>query len=546
MRTHTNDYKNTIKTLGREIDAKISFDGTTITSENINSVSLHYEGAILKSVMKQLDLDLNIDIPINTVLNAEFGVKVNGTYEYINLGTFVVYKVEKQEDLNSYKLTCYDKLLYSMKEYENIGITYPITIKDYLAEICDYLGLTFADDTFVNYDKTIQNELYLDTEGNSLGYTFRDVLDELAEVTASTICINNDDELEIRYPKLVGETTKVSGTSIYITDAKKQRFLYEGVNNITQTNSNLPFEIELEYIRQSDFETIDEEFLKDVNVNFGEKYGPVNTVVLTRAEADSISQSIPSNLADEDKIAIEIKDNQIMNFEDRGDYLTNILNRLNGLEYYLNDFASTGITYLDLCDIYGVNIDGNVYQCLMLNDEINITQGLEENVFTEMPEQAEVEYKYTTTDDRIAQVQLSVNKQEGKIEAIATDINGENGIRETLDSQARTIEVKTKNIDDNGNVTEVTTTNGFTFNKDGLNIYTDANSYNTQINNVGTYYKDGDEVISETTKDGVMSKDFKQRGLHQYSWDGDSYDFSDERIEIDGEMCYATFYNGED
>ena len=43
-----------------------------------------------------------------------------------------------------------------------------------------------------------------------------------------------------------------------------------------------------------------------------------------------------------------------------------------------------------------------------------------------------------------------------------------------------------------------------------------------------------------------MSKDFKQRGLHQYSWDGDSYDFSDERVEIDGEICYATFYNGED
>ena len=101
-------------------------------------------------------------------------------------------------------------------------------------------------------------------------------------------------------------------------------------------------------------------------------------------------------------------------------------------------------------------------------------------------------------------------------------------------------------IDENGNVTEVTTTTGFTFNADGLNISKSDSSFNAVHTNEGTYYRDGEDTISETTKDGVMSKDFKQRGLHQYSWDGDSYDFSDERIEVNGEYCYATFYNGND
>lgn len=452
MKAHTNEFKNAIKMLGREIDSKITLNGEIIDSEHINSISLHYEGAILKSVMKQLDLDIDRDIPINSVLNAQFGVKVNGVYEYLNLGNFVVYKSEKQEDLSSYKITCYDKILYSMKEYETpkvngTEITYPITIRNYLSAICSHLGLTFANssDTFTNYDKEIPYELYLDSEGNSLNYTFRDVLDELAEVTASTICINENDELEIRYLKIVGDTTKVSGTSIYITDAIKQGFLYDGVNNITQTNSNLPFEMELEYITQSDFETIDEEFLKDINVNFGEKYGPINTVVLTRSEVDSISQSIPEDLADEDKKAIKIVDNQIMNFNDRDTYLTEILNRLYGLEYYINDFASTGICYLDLCDMYGVSIEDKVYKCLMLNDEINITQGLEENIFTEMPQQAEVEYKYTEpTDKAIREAGIIINKKISEV-----DIKGK-----TIKLTADDIDISSTNfnVDTDGNL----------------------------------------------------------------------------------------------
>ena len=76
-----------------------------------------------------------------------------------------------------------------------------------------------------------------------------------------------------------------------------------------------------------------------------------------------------------------------MNRNDRSDYLPDIFSKLGGLEYYLNDFSSTGICYYDLCDRYTINIGEEYYSCVMLNDEINITQGLEENIYTEMPEQ---------------------------------------------------------------------------------------------------------------------------------------------------------------
>ena len=375
MRTHTAGFKTNIKSLGRQLAILITYGVNTLDNEDINSATYNYKGGILKSVMRQLDLDSNVSIPEGTEINFQYGILVNGSYEYLDYGNFIVNKVEKQEDTNSYLITCYDKMLYAMTSYQNLGLIYPITIRSYIGEICTALGLTFANssDTFVNYDKEIPSELYLDSNGNDLGYTYRDVLDDLAEVTASTICINDDDELEIRY--------------------------------ITDTS-----------------DTIDEDFMKSINVGFGEQYGPINTVVLSRsAGADKISLSNPTDLADDLKKAIEIADNQILNNNDRDTYMSDILTQLYGLSYYMNDFKSTGICYYDLCDKYSISIDSNTYSCVMFNDEINITQGLEENVYTDMPEQAEQQYKkMDSTDRRINQTTLIVDKVQGDIQALTT------------------------------------------------------------------------------------------------------------------------------
>ena len=367
MKTHTSSFKEQIKLMGKEIDSRITFGDTVLGKDDLNAITPSYQGAILKSVMKQLDIDSNVEIPIGTILTYEFGLKVNGEYEYINYGNYVVYSIEKQEDTNSYKIVCYDKLLYSMLDYVKLPITYPISIRDYINAISTALGLTFANknDEFANYNKQIQADLY-----DGLGYTFRDILDELAQVTASTICLNNNDELEIRY--------------------------------ITETG-----------------DTIDEEFLKDVNVNFGEKFGAVNTIVLSRS-GDSDSVYYPSVLPT-NPYELKISDNQIMNGNDRADFLPDIYNKLNGLEFYTNDFVSTGIIYYDLCDRYSVKVGDNIYSCVMLNDEVLVTQGLEENIYTELPEQTETDYKHASKDDRmINQVYIIAKKNEAEILALVS------------------------------------------------------------------------------------------------------------------------------
>ena len=534
MKAHTNDFKNAIKLHGKQLDSKITYssDGETIELgvEQLNSITPHYEGGILKSVMRGLTIDSNVEIPKGTVLNYQFGVLVGNSYEYINFGNYIVNTIEKKEDTNSYSIECCDKMLYSMIDYDSTNITYPITIRNYINAICTKIGLTFknANDTFVNYDKEIPNELY-----SNIGYTFRDVLDELAQVTASTICINeSDDELEIRYIaneqqaeyllKDMEEQQDVSNMVFTMdTIGYTSEQLIDGINNVanlctisSDTNgyliiisngqqlssysSNLRTDIYkpdgtafgnvssshiyLWYLKAhivngspsftgsyilndltlntkygdlelddnmaiSELNTsyypssviwncmkvlnieaqqmiINEEYLKDVDVNFGEKYGPINSIVLTRAGgADSVYLQDQQSITQNGLCELKIEDNQIMNGNDRADYLTGILGKLGGLEYYTNDFASTGITYLELCDRYTVVIGENTYPCIMFNDEIDITQGLEEIIHTDMPEQSETDYKYASKDDRqINQAYVIAKKNEAEIIALANRI----------------------------------------------------------------------------------------------------------------------------
>lgn len=837
MKPHTSDFKNAIKEMGRELRGVITYGNTTL-EEEIMSITPHYEANILKSVMKQLDLELSVDIPLETVINCQIGILVDEEYEMLNFGNYVVYSSEKQEDTNTYKIVCYDKLLYSMKQNEDLGVTYPITIKNYLTALATKIGLTVASGTFYNQDMQIPSELYVGLE-----YTYRDILDEIAQATGSIITLNNNDEIEVRYPNDLGSTATVNGTNITIAEHTGNRIIntiisgnsvqdgtptpsspaliksagdninlfdktanitrgytytstggtaqlnncfvqekyievesskdyilsttnsyvsetdyrlviceYDssknfikrnlsstqyykittsattkyvrlcastvtidelkfehgsiaspyssyGMGNINEVISNknlfkneyilapsdnknaylragtytlatcdnanfgtnvyiklfnkngavittnghlvgintsmnfstssynyyagaatnyITFTIDNDYqlaigllnadgtrrvmlvkgttidrnyvphqeqnisipcqqpmrsignvrdsfvkidgvwyekhnigqvvlngseswgfggsgvqninganvyissmlksnfgqglcnyfirgtsktantlrfgandsqlwfyVKSTDFanvndwktwlsthnteviyqlaepyylecteeqitaleniahtslysgdthissegylsityfstfETIDEEYLKDVNIDFSEVYGPVNSIVLSRAgESDNVYIQDETSVEQNGLCEIKIVDNQIMNFNDRDDYLPGLLSALDGLTYYKNDFNSTGILYYDVGDLYDVKIGENVYRCLMLNDEINVTTGIEERIYTDLPEQSQTDYsKADKTDRRINQTYLIIDKQNQIIES---------------------------------------------------------------------------------------------------------------------------------
>lgn len=268
MKTHTNNFKNNLIKFGRDFNDLVTYNGTALSNEDLISFNISYKSSLMKSVMKELKIDTKLNLQRGGIINYQLGLKVGNSYEYIPYGNFIVEKVEEQKDKRSWLVTCYDKMLYTMVDYEPIreyqvtedttfeenktyyqltnneyveydGDTtgnphtlglyeikniYPITIKEYLKKICNKLGIAFKDETFINYDKEITSERYVDESGSSLGYTFRDVLDDIAEVTGSNIIINSDDELELKYIEntaplgtIYGNTTQTqtSGKNIF-------------------------------------------------------------------------------------------------------------------------------------------------------------------------------------------------------------------------------------------------------------------------------------------------------------------------------------------
>ena len=172
--------------------------------------------------------------------------------------------------------------------------------------------------------------------------------------------------------------------------------------------------------------------------------------MLARAgESDKIYKKDQNSINENGLCELMISENQFMNFNDRVDYLQELSDKLFGVEYYLNDFVSTGIMYYDLLDMYNVEIYGKTYNCLMINDEQDITQGLEENIHTDRPEKSETDYKKAdTTDRKINQTYLIVDKQNKKIEGVISQIGDRSEKTTTITADIDGLNSKVSNIVD--------------------------------------------------------------------------------------------------
>lgn len=494
MKNVSEKFIKEITSYGRMLDTIITYtiNGKEyfLDSDTLFSVTPHFEGNILKSVMKQLDIESSVAIPKDTVINVKFGVQVDLSltvaevhamkvnrlneipvnllssglkgFEYIDLGNYIVSKdAEYNADTMSYSHTCYDKMLSSMKDYEDMKITFPIKVKDYIKKLCDYIGLTFAsyNDNFANCDKELTVDYY-----TGYDYTFRDVLDELAQVTASTICINSNDELEIRY---------------------------------------IPKKSAIE---------LNEDYFKDTNVTFDNLYGPINSIVLSRSgESDNIYLQDEESIENNGLCELKIIDNQIMNYNDRSDYLPAILEKLNGLTYCTNNFDSRGICFLDLCDRYTANVHGKLYDCVLFNDEIKITQGLEETIYTEMPTETKTDYtKADKTDQKINKAYIIMDKVNKKLESVISEVDETSKKVTKIEQTVDSISQKVSDIEDLTRTAEeiktVTLENCIEANLLELHIYGNNTVFNyllldDKLTLDDDLHLEGDDLISVTDKD---------------------------------------------
>ena len=599
MKQVSNDYKNQIKEMGREIDSIITYynhykmitenghyilteNGIKINTEQINSSSyveigaedtysskVITHGSLLKTMMREFDFEVRQEMNIGSIVNYRFGVKVNGTYEYVDLGNFIVQEKEYNEDTSTYSYKAYDMMLKSMIPYKDTT-TYPAPLIRLLKDILRYCDIPTNLYGTPGYDFPNQDRICDSNPFEGMDITCRDALDMITEVTGCSSFIKNDKFViegpteavtinlldTIKQPITKNGVTftpnedgsiKVEGTStggintnivnsenppiinvgdytrsvktigtivknnnyVFLTGRDSNSNNIMGDMNINENSImtkktiieeehtmsgigifvsgagvefNCTLYIQLEKNanatpwQQYGSITLQADSFKNTNVKFNKLYGPINSILFSRNEdLDVIEIKDEASIEQYGVTQIKIKDNPLLEGNDRGDYFEEMFGVLNGLTYYVNELSSIGITYLEYMDLFKVQIENNEYQCLLLNDEINVEQGLEENIFSEEIEETEKEYKTSVLSDKeqkwaninikkdVAEISLEVGEKVGKGEVISS-IN--------LSPESATIQAGKVNLNGYVTVTDLSTGGRTTIN--GSNITTGA------------------------------------------------------------------------
>lgn len=399
--------------------------------EAINSVNPLYNARLLKTTCKSIQIDSNNEIAKGTWVNVKIGVYKEDTnnYEYLDYGNYYVNDEPTfQADSNSYLIVAYDRMIESMISYDDnpLSITYPIKHKDLVIAICNKFNWRYNLGNYPNYNKDIPKDLYA---GQNL--TYRDILDDLNGVCGGS-------------------------------------FMFDLQNNFVR---KIPTETN---------QIVEDNDLKDSNIDFSEKYGKVNALTITtngNVVLDSRQDDV--SIQQNGKTEFNINDNYILNYSTE-DFIDNIFNEINGLEYYLYDIDSTGLLIFDPLDIFTFRHDGIDYKTIMFNDDIKLTQGLVETTFAERPEEAEKDYKTTDKDkNKLNNAIISIDKANAEIVL-------------KVDSDGKIVQVKLSgNADD-----------GTTFNVKADNIKLEGY---TTINNNFTIDEKGNMSCNDAIIKGIIN-----------------------------------------
>ena len=77
----------------------------------------------------------------------------------------------------------------------------------------------------------------------------------------------------------------------------------------------------------------------------------INSLVFSRAEeSDNIYRKNFESIELNDLHEFKISDNQILSTNDRVDFIDELFDYLNTVEFYIYDIKSTGILFLEICD----------------------------------------------------------------------------------------------------------------------------------------------------------------------------------------------------
>lgn len=449
-------------------------------------------------------LNLNRDLLIeNKEIEVQMGVKVGNTTTWYSLGNFLITKPTEDDvkDKMTFKSMDYTKKFN--QKFDASLVTFPCTALQLAQATCSQCGVELATTDFTNANFIIENNQYEDSD------SCRKVMQDIGKLAYSWVRIGWDNKCYIDFDV----QTEVDNHNII-------------------TNRNY-----------YDFDKQQKTF------------GPVNRVVVGMKDVDGENIAIQddNSIAQNGLHTLYIYDNNLTYTPELRQQVIEGARRLFGLKYTPVEVNTTGHPWLignELVRI--IDMDGNSIDTYPFDRTIEYIGHIKTKLVSKADTQTQQQYVNNNTVMRIlTNTKIIVDKANNQITALSQKVDDASGkvnsVELSLNEQQARIDVLSTNIDEtNGDVTAIKTGKGYTFDDSGMKISDPNESFNALHTNKSTQYKNGEEIITETSVDGFMTTDLKEKGTHRYSWNGSDYDMVAERIEVNGEPAYAHFNNGGD
>lgn len=375
----SSNFKQAMKRPIKELDAYINTDTEQIKSaDDLISFKLSCDTSMCKTAMRKLEAKIIGDHDlVGKWVNVGFGVRLEDrSFEYLDYGSFLITEITTSKDTGVTQVVGYDKMINTMVEYTPLEVTYPIGLYDYTVALCRECGLDVANQSFINNNWQITEDLW----ANISGITYRDILVQIAQATASTCIIDSENKVFFKY--------------------------------ITPTGEELTYDNMMKWK------------LEPV-------YGEINSVILGREPVvgEDIFMKDNASIELNGLTEFRIDNNEIVD-KNRNTAIIPIYNTLHGIFYYPFETTTEGLGWYEIGDSFDIINDlGTAHKCVLFNFSITIDGGIKEILKTVANTKTESQYQYATPiGKRVKNTEIRVNKQEQFIEQLVSDMYNEDGI----------------------------------------------------------------------------------------------------------------------
>ena len=298
----SDDFKTAMTQSVKELQAYLNYvdveEHSIRDDSDLISFKVSADGGLCKSVMRKLEGKfLGGHNLLGKWASAGFGVKLpSGAYDFLGYGSFLVNELTITKETGETTIVGYDKMILAMKPYDvaAVKVEYPIGLFAYTQKLCEACGLELGNAEFaVHNDWPVERELW----ENFDGITYRDIFAQIAQATASTCIIGNDDKVYFK---------PITGTG--------ERLTY----------GNL-FTLKLE-----------------------DKYGEINSVVLARApQEDNVEMKDEASVQAYGLTEFRIENNEILD-KNRDEAIGPLFNALKGVSFYPFEATTEGLGWYEI------------------------------------------------------------------------------------------------------------------------------------------------------------------------------------------------------